>query len=381
MPIQIVLSGIRDFLGNTSAYRFIMNSMRSSSPMLADRLSGRNNNFNLIRFIAASMVMLSHSYPLTGNSGEPLSHLGLSYGYVAVDAFFVISGFLVTGSLFTRASTLAFVRSRCLRIFPALVICNMVCICVVGILFTSLPLTEYLKHGQLIRYFVDNTLLLFGPLQFMLPGVFTDTPFRMMVNGSLWTLPIELRLYLLITIFGVLAFVRGGLIGPHKARIGIALLSVVAMTCYIPIHAIVCIEVFEAMQLIELRLLALFFSGAALWIIKGQVRLSGRLALLCVAGLLISLCNIRLFFVVYTLTIPYLVIYFAYAPTSRIWAFNRLGDYSYGIYIYAFPVQQSIISYLPGIGVVEMFLLAWIITLLSAMLSWHFVEQPMLRLK
>ncbi|MFH1980804.1 MAG: acyltransferase [Pseudomonadota bacterium] len=358
-----------------------MTNLRSSPPMLAERASGRNNNFNLIRFLAAAMVMLSHSYPLTGNSGEPLSRLGLSYGFVAVDAFFVISGFLVTGSLFNRADTLSFIRSRCLRIFPALVVCNLVCIGVVGLLFTRLPLVDYLKQGQLLRYFVNNTLLVLGPLQSWLPGVFMDIPFRYTVNGSLWTLPHELRLYLLATIFSVLAFMRGGLIGPHRARVGIILIGLVAMGGYLSIHTIVCIEVFQVMEWVPLRLLALFFGGGALWILRGRVPLSGRLALLCVAALLVAGVNIRLFFIVYTLTIPYLVLYGAYAPTGRLWCFNRLGDYSYGMYIYAFPVQQSIASLLPGIGVAEMFGLAWLVTLVPAMLSWHLIEQPLLRLK
>lgn len=358
-----------------------MNSARKPSPMLADRVAGRDNNFNLIRFLAATLVMLSHAYPLTGHSGEPLSRLGLSYGFVAVDAFFVISGFLVTGSLFNRADTVAFVRSRCLRIFPALVVCNLVCVGVVGLAFTSLPAPDYLKHGQLLRYLVSNTLLVSGPLQAVLPGVFTDTPFRYMVNGSLWTLPHEVRLYLLATIFSVLAFWRGGLIGPRRASVGIVVLGIVAMSVYLTIHTIVCIDVFEVMQWVPLRLLALFFGGGALWVVKGRIRLSSRLALLCVLALLIALVNIRIFFIVYTLAVPYLVLYCAYVPSRRIWTFNRLGDYSYGMYIYAFPVQQSIASLFPGIGVAQMFLLAWAVTLVPAILSWHLIEQPMLRLK
>ena len=355
--------------------------MLASTQVLAHRTTGRDNNFNLIRFMAAILVMLSHAYPLSGHSGEPLSRLGLSYGFVAVDVFFVISGFLVTGSLFSRADLPAFFRSRCLRIFPALAVCNLVCVGMVGLFFTRLSLWDYLCHGQLLRYLVNNTLLLVGPLEAVLPGVFTDLPFRYSVNGSLWTLPHELRLYLLVAFCGVLAFVRGGLIGTQRIRIAMVGLSGIAMAGYLSLHTMVCAETFQAMQLVPLRLLAMFFGGSALWIVRSRIRLSGRLVLLCSAVMGMAAGHIRLFFIVYTLTIPYLVIYAAYAPTPRLWVFNRIGDYSYGIYIYAFPVQQSIASLLPGIKVGEMFLLAWTVALVPAVLSWHFVEKPMLRLK
>ena len=91
--------------------------------------------------------------------------------------------------------------------------------------------------------------------------------------------------------------------------------------------------------------------------------------------------NVKLFFLFYILTIGYLVIYLAYVPTGFVRNYNKLGDYSYGIYIYAFPVQQSVAAILTGVGVMKMFTISFPITLLIGILSWHIVEKPMLNMK
>lgn len=348
---------------------------------LGDYAYGRDNNFNLIRFLAATMVVLSHSYPLTGHSGEPLDRLGLSYGFIAVDVFFIISGFLVTSSFFHRANPLFFFRSRILRIFPALAVCNVVCVFIVGLLFTNLTSGDYLLNDQLVQYLVNNTLLIFRPLNLWLPGVFTGTPFRNFVNGSLWTLPYEMRLYVLMTILSVLTFMYGGLLKTSWIRVCIVIMGIVSLIAYLTIHTIACTDNFQAMRFIPFRLSTLFFIGATMWVLQNRVRLSGYLALLCVAALLVTSINTRLFFVIYTIIFPFLVFYCAYVPGGKIKLFNKLGDYSYGMYIYAFPVQQSIASCIPGIGVAGMFFLAWFVTLVPASISWHFIEKRILSLK
>ena len=140
--------------------------------------NSRNNNFNLIRFIAASLVLYSHSYALTSYSDDPLQNLTsfrfLSFGSLAVDIFFVTSGFLVTNSLFGRKNIFAFVWARILRIYPALIIAVLFCIFVVGLYFTELSAEAYLSHDESLSFFLYNAFLLSGDIQHTLPGVFLD---------------------------------------------------------------------------------------------------------------------------------------------------------------------------------------------------------------
>ena len=154
--------------------------------LLADLAKGRDNNFNLIRFIAASLVLFSHSYPLAMGNGfpEPLSNsLGTSWGSIAVDVFFVASGFFIAASFSLKSSFKSFAMARILRIYPALIITTLLTVFVLGPLFTSLSLFDYFSHSQTYQYLIKNTTLLTG-IEYYLPGVFTDTPYNQAVNGS-----------------------------------------------------------------------------------------------------------------------------------------------------------------------------------------------------
>jgi peptidoglycan/LPS O-acetylase OafA/YrhL len=129
------------------------------------------------------------------------------------------------------------------------------------------------------------------------------------------------------------------------------------------------------------RLLFMFFSGSVFWVFRDRIPMNGWLFAVLFAALLAGGAVPRYFFWVYPLTIAYVVLWLAYVPGGWIRGFNRLGDYSYGIYIYAYPVQQMLFATIPGITPVEMILGAAASTIALAMLSWHFVEKPMLARK
>ena len=125
---------------------------------LGSAARGRDNNFNVVRFIAAGLVLVSHSWPLTGTPGEPLERIaGFSLGHLGVDMFFVVSGFLVTGSLFARNSLRSFLRARALRIFPALVVCAFGTAFGIGPLVTHLPVARYLTMWNTWRFALQNS--------------------------------------------------------------------------------------------------------------------------------------------------------------------------------------------------------------------------------
>jgi peptidoglycan/LPS O-acetylase OafA/YrhL len=167
--------------------------------LLSSYLKGRDNNFNLIRFIAASLVLVSHSYPLYFGSdhNDILRQLvGISLGTVAVDLFFISSGFLIANSLFRGHDLFGFIKARVLRIYPGLIVSLLLCVFLLGIFFTTLPVKEYLTNIQTYKFLFVNMVLFFGE-EATLPGVFESLPWARTVNGSLWTLPFEVRAYAL----------------------------------------------------------------------------------------------------------------------------------------------------------------------------------------
>lgn len=132
----------------------------------------------------------------------------------------------------------------------------------------------------------------------------------------------------------------------------------------------------------SVRLFFMFFSGAAYWVLKEHIRLSGKFFCLTVGALVLAaVAGTQAFFAVYQLTIAYVLFYLAYVPAGWLRKYNAAGDYSYGVYIYAFPVQQSVAALLPGVLVLLLTLISIPVTLVLAALSWHWIEQRALRLK
>lgn len=346
---------------------------------LSSLTSGKNNNYNLIRILAALAVLFGHSFALL-KQPEPLGQdLGISLGSIAVDLFFIASGFLVTVSLLRRPSLRDYLLARALRIYPALLVVLLLTVFVLGALMTSLPLAAYYSHPQ-IYYYLHKCLSLVTGAAYYLPGVFETNPYKAAVNGSLWTMVYEVKMYIFLAIFWALCHI--------SKKHGLLLFRCLILFA-VAISGI--FGLFQNFSKIEnnpsYSLFFMFFSGAAYAVLKEKVQLSARLFWpLCIAllgsALLSSLAlDTRAFFLVYQLSIAYILFYLAYVPAGLLRKYNALGDYSYGVYIYAFPVQQTLIALYPGISVTELTALAVTLTLLLALLSWHLIEQRALTLK
>jgi len=351
-----------------------------ASPVLGDLTESHDNNFNLIRMIAAIAVLVAHSFTLvTGDArNEPFSWVfGKSIGSMAVDFFFVASGLLITGSLLRRPSIREYALSRILRIFPALILANLLCVVVLGPLVTSEHLLSYFSNGHTFKFFVLNNTLLVG-LQYQLPGVFGENPYPFAVNGSLWTLPHELRMYILIA----LSYVLSGLIAGEKKE---KFLSIIVPSAAIIGLAIHFLSEFALIDYFHGKkwpwLLFLFFSGASLFLHRNKIKLSTRAFTTLFFLLCVSAFNSTAFGFFYSFVVPYMVIYLAYIPGGLVRKYNYLGDYSYGVYIYAFPVQQSIVFFFPDSRVGDLILSSLLATLTLSVLSWTFVEKPSLGFK
>src|SRR5579875_679403 len=155
----------------------------------------RANNFNLLRLLAALAVLYRHGYAFVDvhPSGRAARWL-FELGDIAVDAFFVISGYLVTASLLVRRDLVQFCKARVLRIYPALLLSVLLTIVLFGLEFGSLPLSRYFSDRRTWSFAGLNGTL-FGGIQLALPGVPTIPGALGAVNGSLWTLPSEVWMY------------------------------------------------------------------------------------------------------------------------------------------------------------------------------------------
>ena len=157
------------------------------------------NSFDWLRLLAAAMVIHHHVYPLSGRAAPMF--FATDYGALGVGIFFVISGYLVSGSLARSATLGDYLKKRLLRIEPGLMVALLVTALILGATVTTLPLGDYLTAPQVWLYVARNALLY--PVDYALPGVFAANPFPAVVNGSLWTLRLEFSCYLLLALLAL----------------------------------------------------------------------------------------------------------------------------------------------------------------------------------
>ncbi|HVA12553.1 MAG TPA: acyltransferase [Stellaceae bacterium] len=331
----------------------------------------RHNNFDALRLVAAIGVIFSHAF-LIGEGrqdNEPLMRLTggqTILGVVGVFVFFTISGFLVTQSFEATRSATRFALKRALRIYPGLLACLLVSGFVLGPLASSLAPGAYFRDGGAYAYVVSNFTMV-SPTR-SLPGVwFTRWGAGGVVDGPLWTLPCELAMYVMVLALGVLRALDLRVIGALIALGMAAIWFDTASSEYFAGSA--------------LWLLAFFASGMALYRLRNSAILDGRLALLACAGLALSV-PLKAFILLFPLFGSYLVIYLAFAPWLKPFPAARFGDLSYGLYIYGWPVEQTLVRLNGGaMSWEKLFAEALPIAAAIAFLSWHLVEKRALRFK
>jgi peptidoglycan/LPS O-acetylase OafA/YrhL len=335
--------------------------------------SGRDNNFNLLRFVAATLVIWSHSYALLPNglpSDPSVRVLGFGFAGIAVNAFFAISGFLIVRSYIRHNHLGIYLQARTLRIMPGLVVAVLFCALVIGPLFTSLPLRDYFENPDMLRFITSNIAMYHRSGG--LPGVF-DENVSAGVNGSLWTLSYEVSMYLAVAILGML--------GLLKHRMGIAFICFVYTAYFIFAtgHPDLAEQWLSPRTDKYLRLSLYFFLGGCLYVFRDRILLFGPAA---IALWLLTLISYKssLFNFIFTVALTYSVLWLALIPQGFVQRFNSLEDYSYGIYIYAYPVQQAIIATHNDIEEMTLFVTSFLITLVLAWLSCKLVEKPALKL-
>jgi len=337
-----------------------------------DRTNGIGQGFDTLRIILSIAILCWHSIVTSyGREAElPFWTNPLTGGIVTslLPIFFALSGFLVMGSAVRTKSLKVFLAARGLRILPALATEVTISAVILGSLVTSLSLSEYFANAGFFQYFGS----LIGKIQISLPGVFTTNPLDNQVNGSLWTIAPEILCYTYI------AFVIAtGLL--EKRRV--LSILIVSMTAFL----VVC-DIFE----LGLRkigdpflphiLILAFALGNLLFLWRNAVPFSRSLFVGCLVVGMALVSHPKLA----TLATPplvYVTVYLGLLPLPRIPLLDR-GDYSYGIYLYAMPVQQSFVFAFPQLRQWYWnILFALPVTTALAMASWSFIEKPALRLR
>jgi peptidoglycan/LPS O-acetylase OafA/YrhL len=339
-------------------------------------LHRQGNSIGFLRFALAALVILHHSYVLSGHR-DPLDRLtrgNLDLGNVAVSGFFVLSGFLITRSAERAPSVWRYLWHRVLRIFPGFWVCLVVCAAVIG------PFFWLVERGSLggyagisdqapLGYVVSNAGLSIN--QTRIDGLLAGLPYPSAMNGSLWTLSYEFSWYL---IAGALAVV-----GLLRSR-WLALVAVVLLIAPQSLpggHPLAGLPLF-GYGLISRYALA-FSLGILAYVWRHRVPLDDRLAIIGAILFAVSLLT-KTVPVVGVPAMAYLILWAAWRLPFR--RFDVRWDLSYGVYIYAFPVQQGLAllgaAMLP---VAVLFPLALATTIPFAFASYVLVERPALRLK
>lgn len=328
----------------------------------ADLPAGRDNHFNLIRLLAAAAVLVSHSFPLTRGMGseEPLESLtGQSLGAAAVYIFFGISGYMIARSFDRRTDLWSFAAARIARIFPGLLVVLAITAFILGPIAAVVDWRTFFADPRVWTYVPRNLSLRF--LQFDLPYVFATNIYPGAINGSLWTLFWEVACYAMVVVLGLLGVLRG------KCLLG-----------FLAIYLAVCVAITITGEPGSwTRLSFPFVTGMAIYLMRDRIPASAPALVLVCAGAL-ALYLTPLWPLAYGLALAYLALLLGHAKADWLLGYNRLGDYSYGTYIYAFPAQQTVAWLVPGITVLEMIALTLPVTLVLAVLSWHLIENPAL---
>lgn len=339
-------------------------------PLLSTLIRGRDNNLNLIRFVAALAVLVSHSFPIAQGAGTPEPGFwSLSIGSLAVGVFFILSGLLISKSLLEGKRLQSWAIARVARLFPGLALTLALTVTVLGPLMTSLDLFQYVGNARTWTYVPRNLSLAF--LQYDLPGVFNDNPFPKAVNGSIWSLFHEVLAYLTVAIIWALGVVR-------RPMFGAVLLGACAASFLFIGESSLREGLESAKAAVFLKLWSVFAIGILFYLLRFKIWLDfPTLTSLWVVSLLVR--DLPGDDLVFYIAMAYSVIYLAYVPSGPVRRFNSLGDYSYGVYLYAFPVQQLLAQFLPSNSWYINAAASAPVVLVLAWGSWRFVEAPALQ--
>ena len=323
-------------------------------------MAAYRNNFDFLRFLGASLIIISHAFALSlgyGNVFEFDSHLLI--GQFGLATLLVISGYLIIASWERQPDFIVFFKKRLLRVAPALIVSILAVLLIIGPIVTTLSLQEYFaallspSTWTSLAFYKDGSSL----------GLFTTNPVTY-VDAPLWAIPLEFFLYIVVAVMGI-----AGLLRYKNSMVpAIAVTVLLWAVCYL-------LQPFD-----KIRFMIYFFVGAFLWINRERIAYRWYyVALLWMPTLIFF--HTQVFYVFAFIAIPYTVIWFADLPLERLHNFGKYGDFSFGMFIYGYPIQQSILHFMPSIEIGQFIILSFAFTIPAAVLSWYLIERHALAKK
>lgn len=328
------------------------------------------NGFDYMRLTLSILVVVVHSFQVSYGyavyGGPRFETLWVPVSAI-VPAFFALGGFLVASSLDNCRTLEGFLALRALRVLPALIAAVLISALVLGPLLTVLPLREYFGDKEFSRYFLN----IIGKINFPLPGVFEANPDPYGVNKSLWTIPVEVKCYILFSLFIMLGLFT---------RRRLFLLATLVLTFGMPIFDLIDGRFDRELDFVSARLLVtVFMAGVTLYLYRDRIpRDTTHLFFAMIAAVLCLAQPELQYFCGFP--VAYVTVWFGLSNPRRTVPVSS-GDYSYGIYVFSFPIQQVVASNLWAQEWWINVLISLPISILAGILSWHFVEAPVLRRK
>jgi peptidoglycan/LPS O-acetylase OafA/YrhL len=281
--------------------------------------------------------------------------------------FFALSGFLVSGSAFRTRSLIPFLGLRVLRILPALFVEVTLSAVILGGLFTNLDLADYYTSAGFRDYFLN----IMGIIHFELPGVFTQN-LQPVVNANLWTLPSEFHAYAITAVL-----IISGLLFNRRIFTAVFLLATIPL-----LYANIFHGFGEGpLGLNGTTTVYYFFMGVLFFMWRDRILYSSTLFMICMIACYPLMLSSHTAFI-YPALLTYITIFIGMSRLPQ-WSFLKTGDYSYGIYLYGYPITQALIAAFPILrDDLSLLLIATVLsTFTFAYLSWHLVEKRVLFLK
>lgn len=335
------------------------------------------NNLDFLRLFFALSVLVTHSYALTGIAENDLlsqfSHDQARFSHTGVQGFLIISGFLISKSLVRSTSFSNYYFKRALRVFPGLFIT--VCLTVILCSFLSTkPFLTYFTHYSTRDYIIYNSLL---KIQYGLDGIFVNNPYPKAVNGSLWTIPYEVFFYILLSLCYFIRqranILRALFISSFFGAVYLFIVAAPELSKYsLP---------FWGLQGHHIAELGAFFLAGAIWSVFPLPSTVYRKTIILISlPILILTLYLGGYVLVQFFVLPLLIIAFGTLNNPKLSFARKFGDFSYGIYLWGFVVQQTLMHFF-HLNQMQLMFISIPITYVLGALSWHLIEKHALRLK
>ena len=338
----------------------------------------RKNNFDFLRLALAVLVIYSHAFPLGlgSEAAEPFlraTHGQATGGGIAVDCFFIMSGFLICASAQRSSGVGSFLKKRVTRIYPGFTVAALL-----TALFVVPLASARFAYPLLLPRAGDFLLQTLRLMEFTYSNAFAGNPFPGVLNGSLWSVSYEFWCYIGVALLLITGVLRSRAL--VAALFGVSWITGIAFRVEGWILGGKWLGVVVGVPHFWARLLPLYLSGMVFYLYRDRIPLSSVLAALSAFALGIGCFFQAGLAVALPIAGAYLLFWVAFSPSIRLGRAGEFGDFSYGTYLYAFPIQQLLMrQFGHTVSPLVLFAVATPLVLLAAVASWFGVERPFLR--